>query len=104
MIVIRYNLKNGVNDEPWCPILPTTFPGRLVLASDFARIKQSGLDTIQLWVVWAWVKTKPGQFNFNDYDRLVDLAGRHGLNVVLSTIAEVHPYWIHRAVPGSEIG
>ena len=53
--------------------------------------------------VWAWVEPKPGQFNFDDYDRLVELAGRHGLNVVLSTIAEVHPYWIHREVPDSQM-
>ncbi len=63
----------------------------------------SGLDTIQLWVVWAWVEAKPDEFRFDDYDRLVALADKHGLNVVLSTIAAIHPYWIHRVVPGSEM-
>lgn len=79
------------------------FPEDSFWEADFARIKQSGLDTVQLWVVWAWVEPKPGQFQFDDYDRLVELARKHGLNVVLSTIAEVHPYWIHREVPGSEM-
>ena len=79
------------------------FPVDTYWEADFAKIKQSGLDTIQLWVVWAWVESKPGQFNYDDYDRLVELAHKHELNVVLSTIAEVHPYWIHHAVPGSEM-
>jgi beta-galactosidase len=79
------------------------FPEDRFWDDDFARIKLSGLDTIQLWVVWGWVESKPGQFNFDDYDRLVELAERYRLNVVLSTIAEVHPYWIHREVPGSEM-
>jgi beta-galactosidase len=79
------------------------FPVDRYWEEDFRQIKESGLDTVQLWVVWAWVEPKPGQFQFDDYDRLVELAGRRGLNVVLSTLAEVHPYWIHRAVPGSEM-
>jgi beta-galactosidase len=79
------------------------FPEDPYWEADFAQIKASGLDTVQLWVVWAWVESKPGQFNFDDYDRLVALAQKHGLNVVLSTIAEVHPYWIHKVVPGSEM-
>ena len=40
---------------------------------------------------------------FDDYDQLMALAGRHGLGVVLSTIAEVQPQWIHRLVPDSEM-
>lgn len=79
------------------------FPVESYWEDDFQKIKASGLDTVQLWVVWAWVEPKPGEFRFEDYDRLVELAAKHGLNVVLSTIAEVHPYWIHRAVPGSEM-
>lgn len=66
-------------------------------------MKESGLNTVQLWLVWGWIESIPGQFDFSDYDRLVELAEKHGLQVVLSTIAAVHPYWIHREVPGSEM-
>lgn len=79
------------------------FPESRFWDDDLGEIKNSGIDTLQLWVVWAWVEANPGLFNFDDYDRLVELAGKKGLNVVLSTIAEVHPYWIHREVPGSEM-
>jgi len=54
-------------------------------------------------VLWAWVESKPGVFNFDDYDRLAEISARNGLNVVLSTIAEIQPYWIHKEVPGSEM-
>ncbi len=79
------------------------FPEGRYWEEDFARIKACGLNTVQLWVVWAWVESKPGAFNFDDYDRLVELADKHGLRVVLSTIAAIHPYWIHRVVPDSEM-
>ena len=71
------------------------FPEERYWDDDFARIKDSGLHVVQLWVLWSWVESKPGAFRFDDYDRLVALAAKHGLGVVLSTIAEVQPYWIH---------
>ena len=79
------------------------FPEQKYWEEDFARIKDSGLNTVQLWVLWAWVESKPGEFIFNDYDRLIELAERNGLGVILSTIAEIQPYWISRVVPGSEL-
>ncbi len=79
------------------------FPESKYWEKDFARIKDSGLNIVQLWVVWAWVEPKPGQFCFDDYDRLIELAEKNNLGVILSTIAEIHPHWIHREVPGSEM-
>ena len=79
------------------------FPEEKYWEDDFGRIKDSGLNTVQLWVIWAWVESKPGQFCFDDYDRLIELADKNGLGVILSTIAEIQPYWIHRELPGSEM-
>jgi len=79
------------------------FPESKYWEDDFARIRDSGLNTVQLWVLWGWVEPKPGEFCFEDYDRLVELADKNGLGVVLSSIAEIQPYWIHREVPGSEM-
>ncbi len=71
--------------------------------ADLAAMKEAGLNTVQLWLVWGWIEAVPGTFRYDDYDRLVELAGRNDLQVVLSTIAAVHPYWIHREVPDSEM-
>jgi len=79
------------------------FPDRKYWKDDFARIRDAGLNTVQLWVLWAWVEPRPGAFRFDDYDELVTLAERNGLGVILSTIAEIQPHWIHREVPGSEM-
>ena len=79
------------------------FPEDKYWEKDIAKIKQSGLNTVQLWVLWGWVEPKPGQFIFDDYDRLVKLAEHNGLGVILSAIAEIQPLWIHREEPGSEM-
>ncbi|AHF93732.1 beta-galactosidase [Opitutaceae bacterium TAV5] len=79
------------------------FPIQKHWADDLRRIRDSGLDTLQLWVTWAWAESRPDVFNFDDYDRLVELAADAGLDVILSTIAELQPHWIHDIVPGSEM-
>lgn len=79
------------------------FPEARFWKKDLPLIKESGLNTIMLWVNWSWVEAKPGEYHFDDYDEIMDLAHANGLKVVLSTIAELQPYWIHRVVPGSEM-
>ncbi|HLI02026.1 MAG TPA: beta-galactosidase, partial [Acidimicrobiales bacterium] len=75
------------------------FPRRDRWRADMERMRQIGLDVVQLWVVWGWVEPSPGRWRFEDYDELMDTAGDAGLGVVLSTIAEVQPFWIHREEP-----
>lgn len=79
------------------------FPDSRYWEKDLRAMRAAGLDTVQLWMIWAWVEPVPGRFCFDDYDRLVELSGKAGLNLVLSTIAEIQPYWIHREEPGSEM-
>jgi beta-galactosidase len=79
------------------------FPERRYWKEDLAGMKAAGLNAVQLWVLWSWVEPAPGRFVFDDYDELVEEAGRLGLKVVLSTIAELHPFWIHREIPDSHM-
>ncbi len=79
------------------------FPESRYWREDLQRMKASGFDTVQFWVNWGWVEPEQGRFVFDDYDQLMDLALENGLQVVLSLSAELQPYWIHRAVPGSEM-
>jgi hypothetical protein len=36
------------------------FPDTKYWKDDFRRIKDAGLDTVQLWVLWGWVEAVPG--------------------------------------------
>ncbi len=79
------------------------FPYQPFWADDLKKMKESGLDAVQLWLVWGWIEPSPDTFRYEDYDELIELADKVGLKVVLSTIAGIHPYWIHRVIPGSEM-
>jgi beta-galactosidase len=62
-------------------------------------MREAGLHAVQIWVTWAWVESEPGVYSFGDYDALFDEAERHGLGVIVSTLGELQPEWIHRLVP-----
>ena len=79
------------------------FPDVKYWEEDFRRIRESGLNTVQFWISWGWVEATPDRFVYDDYDRLVELAEKHHLGLVLSTIAEIQPNWIHRVVPNCEL-
>jgi beta-galactosidase len=77
------------------------FPDRSHWKADMEDMRRSGLDTVQLWACWGWIEPEPGGYSFDDYDELVALADQAGLKVVISTVAEIHPFWIHREAPDS---
>lgn len=79
------------------------FPNKGHWADDLPRIREAGFNTIQLWVCWGWVEPRPGQWQFDDYDELLELAAQNELGVVLSTVAEIHPFWLPREFPGTEM-
>lgn len=79
------------------------FPNRRYWADDFSRVRDAGLHAVQLWALWGWIESTPNDYRYDDYDELIALADKKGLKVVLSTIAEIHPFWIHRLIPDSHL-
>ncbi|MCX7917954.1 MAG: beta-galactosidase, partial [bacterium] len=75
------------------------FPEKKFWDEDLEKIKDSGIDVVQLWACWGWIEPKPGEFNFEDYDSLIEKIIKIKLKVVISTIAEIQPFWIEREVP-----
>lgn len=69
------------------------FPRRECWEADFANMEKLGFNLVKLWAVWNCVEPEPGRYDFNDLDSLVELAGKHGLQVVINMIPEGAPYW-----------
>lgn len=79
------------------------FPESTRWRQDMQDIRKTGLDAIGLWAVWAWIEAEPGRFVYDDFDELVAEAARSELKVIITSVAELNPYWIHRVVPGSQM-
>jgi beta-galactosidase len=75
------------------------FPEKRLWDEDLKKIKDWGIDAVQLWACWGWIEPSPEEFIFDDYDYIVEKAIKNGLKIVISTIAEIQPFWILREVP-----
>ena len=59
------------------------FPERKYWKHDLEQMKASGLNAVQLWVMWSWVESEPGFFDFSDYDDLADEAEKLGAELIV---------------------
>jgi len=77
-------------------------PRQEVWDEDFARIKAAGLRIVRSFSYWNWMEPRPGHYELDDFDRLFDLAEKHGLFVWLDITLATHgccPDWLTREHP-----
>ena len=69
---------------------------------DFARIKAAGMSIVRSFSPWNWIEPSPGDFRFDDFALMFELADKHGLKVWLDTPVGTHmacPEWITQKHP-----
>ncbi|TFH00504.1 MAG: hypothetical protein E4H13_07325 [Calditrichales bacterium] len=70
---------------------------------DISKMAELGFNTIKYWVQWRWNNPAENTFDFSDIDRLMDLASKYGLRVMLNTIFDVAPAWIYKKYPDASM-
>lgn len=68
---------------------------------DLSRMRDSGFNTIKIWAQWRANNPAEGVYEFSDLQRLLDLAERFSLKVVVNIILDVAPAWVYRKYPDS---
>ncbi len=63
---------------------------------DLAHIARLGFTAIQLRPQWVWHEREEGKFLWDDLDRLIELAGHNGLNVLFKFFLETAPAWLYK--------
>jgi beta-galactosidase len=69
--------------------------------ADLRHFAGQGLNTVKFWVQWRWNNPAPDRYDWDDIDRLMDLAASNGLHVMLNTIVDVAPAWIYESYPNA---
>lgn len=70
---------------------------------DYAIAAQDGHTLFRHWVPWNAVEVAPGEFDWADYDRHLELAAQFGLRVVLAEMLVDFPEWLVAAYPEARI-
>jgi len=65
------------------------------LQEDFLRMKRDGLHIIRMGEFsWSWVEPRRGEFCPERFDRALDLAQEHGIQVLFCTPTTTPPKWL----------
>jgi beta-galactosidase GanA len=76
-------------------------PAREDWDRDLAAIRALGMNLVKVWAIWGWMEPRPGHYEFDDLEQLLDLAHQHGLNVQINVAGvEMAPFWLDRICPG----
>lgn len=70
---------------------------------DLRSIARLGMNTVKFWVQWRWNNPAEGEYDFCDIDRLMDIAAKNRLRVMLNTIVDVAPAWVYRKYPDASM-
>lgn len=74
--------------------------------ADFARLSAAGFRIVRSFTYWNWMEPRPGIYELDDFDRMFDLAEKHGLSVWLDIVLGTHgacPEWLTREHPDMRV-
>jgi beta-galactosidase len=55
------------------------------------------MNTFRHWFLWSAIETAPGAFDWQDYDRQLDLAAENQIKTIIAEMITVAPEWAYRA-------
>ena len=69
-------------------------------ASDFRRMKEAGFDLVRMGEgAWSYFEPEEGRFQFDLFDRAIDLCRRNRIKVIFGTPTYCGPAWIAHNYP-----
>src|SRR5438270_10201756 len=66
---------------------------------DHKTAAEMGFNIFRHWFMWASIENAPGQYDWRDYDRMVELEGRNHIKVVIAEIINGAPEWMWDKYP-----
>lgn len=68
-------------------------------ARDHQTAAQMGMNIFRHWFMWSAIEVAPGRYDWSDYDRMMDLAAKNGIRVILEEQVTCAPEWAFRKYP-----
>lgn len=63
---------------------------------DYAVAAQDGLNTFRHWFMWSAIERRPGVYDWDECDRLLDLAAENGIATIIAEFTMAAPDWFQR--------
>jgi beta-galactosidase len=70
---------------------------------DYEQAAKDGMNLFRHWFMWSAIEVAPGTYEWEDYDRQLDLAAEHGIGTVIAEQLLFAPEWTRRRFHGCEL-
>ncbi len=66
---------------------------------DYKIASEDGMTQFRHWFLWSAIETAPGVFNWEPYDRQVQLAAKYGIKTIIAEMCDFAPEWFYEQYP-----
>ena len=63
---------------------------------DYRTAAEDGLNIFRHWFMWGAIERQPGVYDWEEYDRQLDLAVRNGIKTIVAELIHSVPEWAMR--------
>ncbi len=60
---------------------------------DYARAKEDGITIFRHWFSWSAIEEAPGVFNWEPYDKQLELAAKYDIDTIIAEMSDHAPEW-----------
>jgi beta-galactosidase len=66
---------------------------------DYRTAGDDGMNIFRHWFMWGAIEVAPGVFDWEDYDRQLDLAAQNGIKTIIAEMIMYTPEWAYARYP-----
>ena len=63
---------------------------------DYAQAARDGMNIFRHWFMWGSIEVQPDVWDFDDYDRQLELAQKYGIQTIIAELTHSAPEWAFR--------
>ena len=63
---------------------------------DYKTASEDGMNLFRHWFLWSAIETSPGTFDWEAYDKHLDLAADNGIKTIIAEMITASPEWAYR--------
>jgi beta-galactosidase len=71
-------------------------PPREEWSRDYKTASEDGMNSFRHWFLWSAIEIAPGEYDWEEYDRQLDLAAENGMQTMIAEMITIAPEWAYR--------
>ena len=71
-------------------------PPRADWERDYNTAAEDGMNAFRHWFMWSAIEIAPDEFDWEEYDKQVELAAAHGAKTIIAEMITAAPEWVYR--------